>query len=802
MCSPAGWKPACPVVGMDTETGNKEAVSLERVTSVELSRSKGRWWTLSWLPERWLPEKWRTPALAASGVFLAMLLLLTAQYLRLARMVDRRLGEGPFSASTEILSARETIAPGDSLTLNDLVRKLERSGYTRSPGNPGGFFAVQANSVQIMPGTSSTAGNVQVQFAQDRISSMVSLTGHSALQEYRLDSELLTDLSAYEKRRLVRFNEIPQPLIHAVTSVEDKHFFEHGGFDYRRAIKAAYVDFKDGRKQQGASTLTMQLARALWLPSRKSWIRKADEILITIHLEHVLSKQKIFEDYANQIYLGRRGPYSINGFGEAARVYFGKELWQIDTAEAALLAGLVQRPSYYNPFRNPERAIARRNLVLALMKRNGELSEPDYRAAAAAPLTLAPQTADDSENSYFLSMMNDELQNSLGESAGPGRTVVTTLDPRLQRAAEAAVRSGMEAVDRQLHTTGAAGHGQADRPQAALIALDPHTGEIKALVGGRSYSDSQLNHALASRQPGSAFKPFVYAAAIETALDGARTTFTPASLVSDEATTFSFGDESYQPKDFGGDYQGDVTLRTALAKSLNVATVSIAQQVGYARVVKIARLAGLNGAQPTPSVALGAYEATPLGIAAAYTVFANQGVWIKPTTIESVRGVDGSIAIQHQPGTHRAIDPRVAYITTNMMQEVLRSGTGAGARSQGFWLPAAGKTGTSRDGWFAGFTSELLCVVWVGFDDNRDLKLEGARSALPIWADFMKQAAQISPYRTAHDFRVPPGVVSAEICGDTGQLAGAACPNPRNEVFIAGTEPTTLGVDAAAAAKR
>jgi penicillin-binding protein 1B len=717
---------------METKASNKVAIDVESITSVEQSRSKGRWWTLPWLAQAWPPKKWRTPMLAAAGVLLAMLLVLIAQYLRLARMADRRLGEGPFSTSTEILSAPETIAPGDSLTLNGLVRKLERSGYTRSPGNLAGFFAVRANSVQIMPGTSSPAGKVQVQFSQDRISSMVSLTDHSALQEYRLDSELLTDLSQYEKRRLVRFNEIPQQLIHAVTSVEDKHFFEHGGFDYRRVIKAAYVDFKDGRKQQGASTLTMQLARALWLHSRKSWIRKADEILITLHLEHVLSKAQIFEDYANQIYLGRRGPYSINGFGEAARVCFGKELWQIDTAEAALLAGLVQRPSYYNPFRYPERAIARRNLVLALMKRNGELSEPDYRAAVAAPLTLAPQTADDSENSYFLSMMNDELQNSLGESAGPGRTVVTTLDPQLQRAAEAAVRSGMEAVDRQLHTTGASGNGQAERPQAALIALDPHTGEIKALVGGRSYGDSQLNHAVASRQPGSAFKRFVYAAAIETALDGARWTFTPASLVSDQATTFSFGDERYQPKDFDGDYQGDVTLRTALAKSLNVATVSIAQQVGYARVVKIARLAGLTGAQPTPSVALGAYEATPLGIAAAYTVFANQGVWIKPTTIESVRGVDGSISIQHQPSTRHAIDPRVAYITTSMMQEVLRSGTGAGARSQGFWLPAAGKTGTSRDGWFAGFTSELLCVVWVGFDDNRDLKLEGARSALPI----------------------------------------------------------------------
>jgi penicillin-binding protein 1B len=643
-----------------------------------------------------------------------------------------------------------------------------------------------------MPGTASSAGKVQVQFAQGKVSSIVSLTDRSVLPEYRLNCELLTDLSQHEKRRLVRFNEIPQPLIRALTSAEDKHFFEHGGFDYRRAIKAAYVDLKDGRKQEGASTLSMQLARALWLHPKKSWSRKADEILMTLHLEHVLSKQQIFEDYANQVFLGRRGPYSINGFGEAARVYFGKELSQIDTAEAALLAGLVQRPSYYNPFSYPERAIGRRNVVLALMKRNGELNERDYQAAVAAPLKLASPVADDSENSYFLSMMNDELQKSGGESAGPSRTVVTTLDPRLQRAAESAVRSGMEVVDRQLHRTAAAGNGQAVRPQVALVALDPHTGEIKALVGGRSYSDSQLNHALASRQPGSAFKPFVYAAAIETALDGARTIFTPASLVSDEATTFSFGDQAYQPKNFEGDYQGDVTLRTALAKSLNVAAVSIAQQVGYARVVNIARLAGLNGVQPTPSVALGAYEATPLDIAAAYTVFANQGAWVKPTTIKSVRAADGSISTQRQPSTHQAMDPRVAYITASMMQEVLRSGTGAGARSQGFWLPAAGKTGTSRDGWFAGFTSELLCVVWVGFDDNRDLKLEGARSALPIWADFMKQAAQISPYRAAHDFRIPQGVVSAEICTETGQLAGAACPNRRNEVFIAGTEPTTI----------
>jgi penicillin-binding protein 1B len=787
---------------MDTETDSKVATGIETTAVIVGKPGLSRWWTLSWLP-----KKWKIAALIVFGVMLAIPILLVVQYLRLARMADRRLADGPFSMSTEILSAHETISAGDSLTVNDLVRKLERSGYTRTAGSPAGSFAVQPNSVQIVPGTSSAAGKVEVQFAKDKISGIVSLADRSRLPEYRLDSELLTDLSAHEKRRLVRFHEIPQPLIHAVTSVEDKHFFEHGGFDYRRAVKAAWVDFRDGRKQEGASTLTMQLARALWLRPRKSWRRKVDEILITLHLEHVLSKQQIFEDYANQTYVGRRGPYSVNGFGEAARVYFGKELWQIDTAEAALLAGLVQRPSYYNPYRYPERAVGRRNLVLALMKRNGELSEPDYRAAVAAPLKLAPQTTDDSENSYFLSMMSDELQSSLGESAR-SRTVVTTLDPRLQRAAESAVRSGMEAVDRQLLRMGAPGGGTV-RPQVALIALDPHTGEIKALVGGRNYGDSQLNHVLASRQPGSAFKPFVYAAAIETALGGGPKTFTPASLVSDEATTFSFGDETYKPKDFGGDYQGDVTLRTALAESLNVAAVSLAQQVGYARVVKIARLAGLNGAQPTPSVALGSYEATPLDIAAAYTVFANQGVWVKPTTIELVRALDGSILSAHTPSTRQVIDPRVAYITVSMMQEVLRSGTGAGARSNGFWLPAAGKTGTSRDGWFAGFTSELLCVVWVGFDDNRDLKLEGAKSALPIWADFMKQAAQIAPYRTAHEFRAPSGVVSAQICSETGQLAGAECPNARNEVFIAGTEPTTVcsahthvGAESIAAAKR
>ena len=279
---------------------------------------------------------------------------------------------------------------------------------------------------------------------------------------------------------------------------------------------------------------------------------------------------------------------------------------------------------------------------------------------------------------------------------------------------------------------------------------------------------------------------------METGVEGGDKVFTPASMLHDESTTFGNGADQYQPRDFHGDFMGDITVRTALAHSLNVPAVSLAQQVGYQKVVDMARRAGLNDTiRPTPSVALGSYEATPMEIAAAYTMFANQGMRVTPTTISRVEDRDGTVLYRHQTDATPELDPRVAYLMVNLMQEVLRSGTGAAVRSKGFALPAAGKTGTSRDGWFAGFTSELLCVVWVGFDDNRDLHLEGAKSALPIWTAFMKRAAQIRPYSNAREFKAPSGVVSATICNDTGDLAGTFCPNVHTEVFIAGTEPAT-----------
>jgi penicillin-binding protein 1B len=318
--------------------------------------------------------------------------------------------------------------------------------------------------------------------------------------------------------------------------------------------------------------------------------------------------------------------------------------------------------------------------------------------------------------------------------------------------------------------------------------LDAQTGEVKALVGGRNYGLSQFDHATARRQPGSSFKPFVYAAALGSALAEGGPTLTAASMVDDEPTTFYFHGQPYGPADHGHEYAGEVTLRYALAHSLNVPAVKLAETIGYDRVARLARAAGLR-VQATPSLALGSYEVTPLEMAGAYTVFANYGNCLKTTCIRAIRDPHGASIFESQPERKPAIDARVAYLVENMMEEVLRSGTGAGVRARGFYLPAAGKTGSSHDGWFAGFTSRLICVVWVGFDNNRDITLDGAHSALPIWTEFMKRAHQHSEYRNVHEFRAPGGVVTAQIDADTGELATPNCDHVRNEVFIEGTQP-------------
>jgi penicillin-binding protein 1B len=720
--------------------------------------------------------------------------ILVGYYFHYARLADSKLKAGPFSTIESIYAAPETLRTGEPLGVADVVAMLRDGGADGTADNPGGWFRVSDASVEYHPGTDAMSGQppVVVRIAKGKIDEIRNLNDGSKLQQYVLEPPLITGVTekSREKRRLVKFRDIPPSLVQAVISAEDKRFFQHSGFDPFRILKAAWVDFRSGRKEQGASTLSMQLARNFWLDSDKSWRRKFAETLITMRLEEKLSKEQIFEDYANQVYLGRVGTYSINGFGAAAQAYFGKDIRQLSVPEAALIAALIQRPSYYNPLRNPDRAVERRNLVLGLMRQNGYLSEAGYQSAKAIPLTLSSKDGEAAEAPYFVDLTNDEMQGNIAEGEGNHPRVYTTVDLNLQRVALEAVRIGMQNVDKLLRKPH---RRKATLPpaeaQVALVAIDPHTGDVKALIGGRNYAASQLNRALAKRQPGSAFKPFVYAAALDTAVEGGPEILTPASTVMDQPTTFEFGNKEYTPGNFGQEYYGQVTLRSALAHSMNIATIKVAQMVGYDSVVRVARRARLN-AEPTPSVALGSYEDTPLEVAGAYTVFANQGVYVKPHLISSIRAQNGSEIYSYQPETQVALDPRVAYLMVNMLEEVLRSGTGAGVRAKGFNVPAAGKTGTSRDGWFAGFTSNLLCVVWVGFDDNRELGLEGAKSALPIWTEFMKRA--LAYYPDARPFPRPNGITSAQICPESGQLASSFCPSTRSEVFIAGSQPESF----------
>jgi penicillin-binding protein 1B len=504
--------------------------------------------------------------------------------------------------------------------------------------------------------------------------------------------------------------------------------------------------------------------------------------------------------------LGQRGSFSINGFGEASQSYLGKEVSQLDVSDCALLAGMIQRPNYFSPFRHGDRVIDRRNLVLDSMVETGAITKDQAERAKDEPLHLSAQSVDASEAPYFVDLVHEQLLQKLGERDfnREGLHIYTSLDPDLQRAATVAVESTIHVVDAQVDKL----HARQKKlgqsyiyPQVALVALNPHTGQVLALVGGRSYGNSQLNHAVAKRPTGSIFKPFVYAAAFATAVEGTvlpgqSKPFSPLTILKDEQTTYNAGtDQEYTPKNFEDEYHEEVTARYALMRSLNNATISLASMVGFDRVAALAREAGVKSARATPAMAIGAYDATPLDMAGAYTIFANKGLHLDPWMLASIRTPTGDVISDYSPDSKQILDPRVAYLTVSLMQNVLRSdvtgtGTGAGVRNMGFTAPAAGKTGTDHDAWFAGFTSNLLCIVWVGNDDYTDIKIEGAHAAAPIWAAFMKKAVTLPQYSDTNEFTPPDGVEIVSIDKVSNLLSDASCPESFNAAFLNGTAPT------------
>jgi penicillin-binding protein 1B len=749
---------------------------------------------------------------ACSVVFLT---LFTYFYITYGRILDDRLKSPVFANTAKIYAAPREVRPGQKFTVHLLTDELRQAGYSvdgASDTSQMGTYTQGAQSITVRPGPQSyhSQDSATIRISGGGVVQSIADDHGQALSSYELEPLLITGLSDdanRTKRRLLAYNEIPLNVVNAVLAIEDRRFFEHGGVNFFSMAGWAWHDLIGDRKHRGgASTLTMQLAKLLFLSDNGTFKYKFIQITVAFQLEHRYNKQQIFEMYANQIPLGQRGSFSIDGFGEAAQVYFGKDASKLDLAECAFLAGMIQRPSYFNPFHHPDRTIERRNLVLDSMVEIGAITKEQSEVAKAEPLKLTPQSVDASEAPYFVDLVHDQLVQKLGERDfnHEGLRIYTSLDPDLQREASAAVDSTIHVVDEQvdkLHARQKKKGEKYDYPQVALIALDPHTGQVLALVGGRSYGNSQLNHAVAKRPTGSIFKPFVYATAFTTAVEGTMLPgqtklFSPITMLKDEQTTYGEGTPyAYTPKNFDGEYHDQVTARYALMRSLNNATIGLASLVGFERVVQIARAAGIKSVQATPSMAIGSYDATPLDMAGAYTIFANGGLHIDPWMLASVRTSTGDVINDYSPNSRQVLDPRAAYLTVSMLENVLHSdvtgsGTGAGVRNMGFHAPAAGKTGTDHDAWFAGFTTNLLCIVWVGNDDYTDIKIEGAHAAAPIWAEFMKRAVQLPQYSDTNEFSVPSGVEIVSIDSVSNQLSDDTCPASFSAAFLAGTAPT------------
>jgi penicillin-binding protein 1B len=738
-------------------------------------------------------KPWLQYTLVASAFVITFVLVIVVWlWVSYGRMIDARLA-GEQRPVPRIFGRAFELKPGLGLSQAQLVQRLNDVGYAERPAPKApGEFGVSNTTVTVAPRRAERGqpSLVRVDYARANAPVIARLTAGDGkrVERVSLEAPLLAALAAGERRRYVPLASMPRQLVEAVLTTEDRRFYEHPGVDPIGILRAFVTNVSEDRSYLvGGSTLTQQIVKNTFLTRAQTYGRKVQEQFMALVLESRFTKDQILELYLNDIVMGQRGPFAIHGIPEAARVFFGKDVRNVTLAEAATLAGIIQTPSRFSPFRNPERARERRNVVLAGMAEAGVITAAEAKSSQDEPLIVASR-AFDNEAPYFVDYVSSLLDEKYGGllKRDDGVDIYTTLDVHLQRLAQEALVEGMAQVDKQL-----AARKRRGQAQAALIAVDPRTGEILALVGGRSYSSSQYNRAiLARRQPGSVFKPFVYLAAFETMAEEGRSDLTPASIVVDEPTVFMDGDKEYAPGNYQDEYDGPITLRRALAHSRNVAAVKVAETIGFDRVAALWKRTGVGApARAFPSIALGVFEVTPLEMTEAYTLFTNSGA-VRPLQSLSRIVVDGRDRAIETPPTRTVARPDVTYLVTSMLQSVLSSGTGAGARAQGFALEAAGKTGTTndlRDAWFIGFTPELLTAVWVGFDDNQPIGLSGSQAALPVWTAFMKRALAGRPNVK---FEPPAGIEFVSIDADTGQLATSSCPKVVSEAFLPGTAPT------------
>lgn len=728
----------------------------------------------------------------AALVTLAGFLTLMYFWFEYSDRIDRRLLSGEvYTQSAGIYSAPKNLQTGENTSLEDLTAYLKTAGYIEKNNQADASrsrYQAGDNQIEIEPGITGKIDDKQVfpalkvKFSKDgkSVAAITEKESGKELKQTQLEPKILSSIAEEGdgRRKAVTFNDLPPQLVKAITVTEDRAFFEHYGVNFRGIARALWRRYeKEGDNSpianQGGSSITQQLVKNLLLSNEYTLERKAKEALMSIILETRLSKEEIFTLYVNQIYLGQQSGVSIYGVGEASNVYFGKDVSQLTLPEAAFLAGIIRSPNRYNPYKNIERVTERRNQVLDSMLETGAISAKDNADARNVKITLRQISSERDLQGmpYFSQYAMEELPKLVSDpEAVKHLRVYTSIDPDLQKAAYDIVNKRLEKLSKFFPK-------KADNLNAALVAIRPKTGEIVAMVGGKNYLENQFNRATdAMRQPGSVFKPFVYATAINSAYDSGTGVYTTASLFKDEKKVFTFNQDTYAPNNYGDTFSNqEITLRDALVKSKNTITVDLAMQLNVGKVMNLAAKAGLPKVEKAyPSMALGTAEATPLQMATAYTVFANLGDKVSPMPIKQITNGEGKLIVAPTAEKKNVLRPDVAYIMDDIMKDVINRGTAAEAQGWGFRnvegkTAFAGKTGTSRDGWFAGFTPELVCVVYVGFDNGDDLGMKGSDSAMPIWADFMREALDRHPEWNG-DWQMPLGIRKAEIDTRNGKL--------------------------------
>jgi penicillin-binding protein 1B len=712
----------------------------------------------------------------------------------LSGKVEARFSSRRWSIPSKVFSDTMLLYPGQHFSRRPFQEKLLRLGYRKVSGLPKkkGDMQTSREGMRIFlydlmtPWKKRAGFPVHIHFGADTIASIAREDNGKPVSLLEIEPEeiMLFFGRERESRRLVSIQKVPEHFIQAVLAAEDHRFFQHWGIDPRGILRALITNLRHGTIRQGGSTITQQLAKNYFLTPVRSLVRKLQEALLALVMESKYSKHDILEIYLNEIYLGQKGSVAVNGIGEAANFYFAKPVQELSLSEAATIAGLIKAPNHYSPCIDKTACRKRRDVILKAMQLRGSISDAQLQEHTKAPVTPAGYTIYGKQAPYFMDYLAQQLTTLYKpeELVSLGLSIYTTLDPQVQIAAENALTKELT----RLESKAAAVKGKSSdkKLQGAVVVMQPKTGHILAMVGGRNYSKSQFNRITQSRrQPGSAFKPFVYVTGLDT--------FTPITILANTPRTYNIDGKTWAPKNFDRQAKKQVSVRTALENSDNLATVDLALQVGLQPIIETATRFGFSTPfKPYPSLALGAFEVIPLELARAYCAFAAGGMMPFPLGLKAVVDENGHVLERKHLKIERLISPSKAFLITSLLRGVVENGTGRTLRDKGIRWPVAGKTGTTnnfRDAWFIAYTPDILALVWVGFDNGESIKATGARAALPIWAELMKAI----PHQISHkDFRVPDGIVTRMVCDDDGKpVVSQNCAKPRKEFFLAENAP-------------